>query len=268
MFFKSDYQRTGIDRLSNIRHQKYNHVEFIQIVKGKGNVLAGSHIMPMHNGAVFIIDSAQPHCTAPAAPDDYVRNCITVDRPSFDNFLNAASAAHIVDGLYKNGVCCVLPDKDTWVKIDGIFKRLDTLHKNNAPEADKFLFLLELILTLRDCSPASNTLSHDKSAVTRALRYIEYNFSNGITTAEIADALHISRYHLCHIFKKKTGLTLTEYLLDKRLAAADAMLADRSLSISDISARAGFSSESYFISKYKSRYGISPGKKRSADRVI
>lgn len=265
MYIKIDYNRIGEDRLSNIKHQKYNHIEFIQTLCDNGNVLAGSHILPMRYGAVFIIDSAKPHCTAPKNTHSYIRNCVTVDRPSFDSFISASGAREILNSLYTDGIFYAVPDKDNIEKVTGIFKEFDRLYRQNAAAADYNLQILKLILLLRDCSVLSGNYSEDRTTVGRALAYLDRNLSLGVSTQETADALHISKHYLCHVFKKKTGMTLSEYLLDRRLTLANELLSDYSLSIFDISAKVGFSSESYFISKYKQKYGIPPGKKRAED---
>lgn len=265
MYIKVDYNRDGIDRLSNIRHQKYNHIEFIQTLCDNGNVLAGSHILPMRYGAVFIIDCAKPHCTAPKDTHRYVRNCITVDKPSFDSFVKAAGAEGILHNLYSDGVFYAVPDKDNVEKVKGIFKEFDRLYRSEASDADFFLQMLKLILLLRDSSVLSDNYSEDKTTVGRALAYLDRNLALGVSTQETANALHVNKHYLCHVFKNKTGMTLSEYLLDKRLTLANELLSDPSLSIFDISTRVGFSSESYFINRYKQKYGIPPGKKRALD---
>ena len=265
MYIKVDYQRKGVDRLSNTKHQKYNHIEFIQTMCDNGNVLAGSHILPMRYGAVFIIDSSMPHCTAPKDANNYVRNCMTVDKPSFDRFINAVSANDILYDLYRDGVYFAVPDKDNIEKVKGIFKEFDRLRQAAAPETDYYYQMLKLMLLLRDSSVVSGNYSEDRTTVGKALAYLDRNLALGVSTQETAEALHINKHYLCHVFKKKTGMTLSEYLLDKRLMLANQLLSDHSLSIFDVSVRVGFSSESYFISKYKQRYGIPPGKKRALE---
>ncbi len=67
----------------------------------------------------------------------------------------------------------------------------------------------------------------------------------------------LSKDYLSQLFKKTTGLTVTEYIMKKRLSSAKQLL-DRDVSISDTAYALGFCSESYFISCFKKKYGITP----------
>jgi len=262
MFIKVECGRSGIDRLSGIKHRKFDHIEFIQTFCSDGNLLVDSHILPMRYGAVYIFDSEKPHCTSPSDPDSYIRNCVTVDRPYFDGLLRSTGADEILHPLYENGVYYTLPVKNSIPKVDSQFKKLQKLAKSNASTSDISLCLLELLILLRDNSAVIDEPQSDQGHIGRALEYIDQNYMSGIGTKEIAEHLHISKHYLCHIFKQHTGMTLTEYLLEKRLSASNELLSGQNVSIRSIAAQLGFSSESYFIAKYKERYGVTPGKHR------
>jgi len=55
-------------------------------------------------------------------------------------------------------------------------------------------------------------------------------------------AVHVSRFHFCKIFKKSTGMTLTEYVARIRIEKAMAMIADPSLRITEVVFASGFGS--------------------------
>lgn len=262
MFIKVECGRSGVDRLSGIKHRKFDHIEFIQTFCSDGNLLVDSHIIPMRYGAVYIFDSEKPHCTKPSDPDSYVRNCVTVDRPYFDGLLRATGADEILRDLCEKGVYYTMPVKSCISKVDVQLKKLQELAKSKAPTANISLCLLELLILLRDNSVAIDEPQADLGHIGRALEFIDRNYTSGIGTKEIAEHLHISKHYLCHIFKHHTGMTLTEYLLEKRLSASNELLSGQNVSIRSIAAQLGFSSESYFIAKYKERYGVTPGKHR------
>jgi AraC-like DNA-binding protein len=80
-----------------------------------------------------------------------------------------------------------------------------------------------------------------------------------LTVAQIADWLSCSSDYLSHLFKTATGESLTEYTQRSRLERAKDLLKDSELSVKEISWACGFSEESYFIRKFKDRFGLSPG---------
>lgn len=262
MYIKVECNRTGIDRLSGIKHRKYNHIEFIQTLTDGGNVLVDSHIMPMRYGAVYIFDTDKPHCTSPENPENYVRNCVTVEKPYFDQLIKATGADKILYEFSEYGVYHTLLSKSGIQRVENQFSLLASLVRSSAADADISLCLLELFVLLRDNSVSDSIPTDDAGHISIALDFINRNFSYGIGTKEVADHLHLSKHYLCHLFKQHTGMTLTEYLLDKRLSAANDLLDKQNISVRAVAEKLGFSSESYFIAKYKDRYGITPGKKR------
>ena len=87
--------------------------------------------------------------------------------------------------------------------------------------------------------------SGDKQ-ISDILDYLNKNLNSKINLEEISSKMHISKYYLCHIFKKKTGMTIFEYVLLRRLSLAKKYLKTTDMSISEISVKTGFSSFSYF----------------------
>lgn len=79
----------------------------------------------------------------------------------------------------------------------------------------------------------------------------------------IYDKLPYSREYAVKKFKKETGLTPKEFLMDHRLRLAGLMLKERpiyDLSIKEIASACGFSDPLYLSRLFKSRKGMSPKK--------
>ena len=60
------------------------------------------------------------------------------------------------------------------------------------------------------------------------------------------------------LFKKETGKSIINYLLDERLESAKMLIREGSLSLSDIAVETGFSDYNYFSRIFKKRVGVSP----------
>ncbi|MGN1058821.1 MAG: helix-turn-helix transcriptional regulator, partial [Clostridia bacterium] len=90
-------------------------------------------------------------------------------------------------------------------------------------------------------------------------KYINRNFSSvSISTGEIAGLAHISEAHLCRMFKQHEGITLTEYLINRRIAEAKQLLLNDNLLMKDVALRSGYVNEKYFYSVFKKQVGVSP----------
>ena len=82
----------------------------------------------------------------------------------------------------------------------------------------------------------------------------------------IVSRFSYDRSYMCNVFKKYTGMTMTEYLNDLRLQYAASQIKLTTGSILNISQEAGFSSVSYFNKLFKKKYGCSPRKYKSSSK--
>jgi len=84
--------------------------------------------------------------------------------------------------------------------------------------------------------------------------YVEENFRNKLFLEELADKLHISKYHLSHFIKHHLGISFQTYLSNVRLANAISLLANTEQSILEISNSSGFSDQKYMNALIKGKY--------------
>ena len=94
--------------------------------------------------------------------------------------------------------------------------------------------------------------------VHQTLQYIFYNFRKKITMQELGEKAHVSPNHLALLFKQSTGTTCMQMIADLRLQYAAKLLENPNLNIETVSTQSGFSATSYFISVFKTHYGITP----------
>ena len=90
-------------------------------------------------------------------------------------------------------------------------------------------------------------------------KLISENLSVGnLQRDELAALVHISPGYLGRIFKKETGMALTDYIIKKRISVAKQLLTKTSLSITSISEKVGISYSSYFTKLFKEQVGMTP----------
>lgn len=98
--------------------------------------------------------------------------------------------------------------------------------------------------------------------VGRVQQYVEHHFGENITVANLAKLVFTSESTLNRLFKKETDSTPFEYLIETRVAKAKIMLRRKDISITNISFRCGFNSNSHFTSCFKRITGVSPSEYR------
>ncbi len=75
---------------------------------------------------------------------------------------------------------------------------------------------------------------------------------------DMARSLHLSPYHLSHLFKESTGISITEYMAARRIHQAVRLLTTTDKPVSWIAEAVGLLNVSYFCKLFKSHMGIPP----------
>lgn len=81
--------------------------------------------------------------------------------------------------------------------------------------------------------------------------YLNEHCTEDLTLDEVAKLAGFSKYHFSRLFKQFTNVTFYKYLNQKRISHAEMLLADPSISITEVALRSGFSSLSAFIRMFK-----------------
>ncbi len=91
--------------------------------------------------------------------------------------------------------------------------------------------------------------------VASAKQFVQSHVEEPITLAQVVQHVNVSRFYFCKLFKKATGMTLTEYVSRVRVEKAKTLLVDPSLRISEVVFAAGFGSIPRFNSVFKRYVG-------------
>lgn len=95
------------------------------------------------------------------------------------------------------------------------------------------------------------------------LDYINVHYAEDLNLENMASYIGFSKYHFSRLFKQYTNLTFNDYLTYRRIKAAEELLADASIPITEVSMRAGFASISTFNRLFKESKNCTPREFRS-----
>ena len=109
-------------------------------------------------------------------------------------------------------------------------------------------------------NPEVTDLSED-TLYQSIIQYIESHIDEDLSLDLLAEKLHVSKFHISHIFTDTNGLPLHKYITKKRLdMCRDAILSGQDISI--VASAYGFSDYSVFYRAFTKEYGKSPKKYR------
>jgi|GEM_PF-3868805 len=98
----------------------------------------------------------------------------------------------------------------------------------------------------------------EETVVTFAESYVREHFNRDIQLAEMANRVSMNYSYFSRLFKERTGLTFTAYLIKVRMEEARKLLQDPTLRINEVSDRVGYGNLYHFSRAFKNYFGMSP----------
>lgn len=98
--------------------------------------------------------------------------------------------------------------------------------------------------------------------VVLCVNYIFENLHKKITVSELAEHTGLNASYLSRLFKTETGVSVSEYVITKKIAAAKSMLKYTDQPITEIAETLAFASQSHFTKTFRELEGITPKKYR------
>lgn len=141
-------------------------------------------------------------------------------------------------------------------KLTSIYHVFHTGAVVREPLLSKYLndIMTEFMLYLPN---GKNAHSYSNTAE-EAMTYINEHFTEEISVPDLAARAGLSHYYFIRAFKRETGFTPHEYIINTRIATAQYLLKNTRLTIKDICYQTGFSCESIFCTAFKNRLGMTP----------
>ena len=175
-----------------------------------------------------------------------------------------------MNGIYKKyvergGTPCF-----TSVHLDSYLQKLDTMYEIAASSdhiKDMKLYeqLTSLLTLLMEDSwaPASeNKHPTGRRSLQDVKEYIDLHFNEKILLDDLADRFYINKYYLTRVFKEQFGLSISHYIMQKRITHAKHLLRFSDHSIEQIASMCGMDDANYFSRVFRKIEGVSPGEFR------
>lgn len=101
--------------------------------------------------------------------------------------------------------------------------------------------------------------------IVQIINKINQEYASISSVAELAEKMNYSKNYISQYFKAHMNMGLHDFLVMKKLSVAATKLISGK-SVTDVAFECGFGSTAYFISVFKARYGMTPGKYMSENR--
>ena len=158
----------------------------------------------------------------------------------------------------------VVPSLERGEIRDSFFKLLKAFSRENpASHAESISYLYKIYSDIISISEREYLSSPSIATVRLAKNIIDDSFTSpNLSVETVAAEIGVSEVYLRRLFNAEFGTSPSQYIIAKRIANAEALMKEKTLSIEECAKQSGFSSLQYFSRIYKAKKGISPGKAR------
>lgn len=221
----------------------HDSVEITVVTKGTCHVRINAEEKLLEPGTILFVDRFDVHDYQPNIGNEY--------------YVVLISAKYLDDmnGFSKKTLPTFLYRQDAYEKIKEFLDYCYPLW-GSSNRAFRMGFINTLLgLLTRYYDLCDRDIKHDARVITKALKYINQNYSEEITLDLLVDKFGYTKTYFSTLFKKFTGMNLREYINRRRIGEFERiMLQNPDLPICKASILCGYRSPNTFYraySKYK-----------------
>ena len=124
--------------------------------------------------------------------------------------------------------------------------------------------LLDYICSMACCSGETDRTVNEGDIIDEIQAFLEDNYYCEISLNELAATKYfMNPNYLSRLFKARTGMGFSKYLLGLRMKKVEELLENGDMNINEVALMVGYTSPSYFIQNFKKYFGRTPGTQRN-----
>lgn len=251
----------------SVQHYHDSYEIYLQL-SGKRYVFWDNICYTMEPGDLMVFKPFDLHYAKSREVDYFERYVLNFQKEIFNGILSRDECEILLNKIDS----CVIRLKAEQVRaLKEDFVRVDQYKGQNGFLAKKILYsaVLQLVMHMIQCTDKSESVDRVKIApqIVEALRYTDKHYRENLTLDEIAEMVHVSKYHFCRMFRAATGASYIKYLNTLRLTKVHSLLLETDESIDEIAKETGVSSAANLSRTFRNEYGKSPREFRKSRRI-
>ncbi|WP_217597393.1 AraC family transcriptional regulator [Cohnella sp. GbtcB17] len=109
-----------------------------------------------------------------------------------------------------------------------------------------------------DASVVKSRAGKERLLIRQVKELISQKLDRDISLQLLAGEVYLHPKYLSDLFKRETGVNLSDYVTERRMAKAKHLLRSTTLRIGDVASMCGLPNSKYFASRFKQRTGCTP----------
>ena len=231
--------------------------------KATGNIKIEGISYDLTSGDIILLNYNELHCVD-IQSEFCERITIYLDESIYRNYSEQVNNLLSIFYRRKNGEGNLIPA--SIVRAYGIDVLIEEIKEHSAqqhPVSELVTFgkITELLSRLDQTSAqrleSEVTTYNNNPVVAQVIKYINLHFTEDISCDSIAEQMYLSKYYLGRLFKEVVGISLWNYIINRRLLNFNDLIR-QNYPVEEACSKSGFHNYSNFYRLYKSRMGISP----------
>ena len=262
------YKEEPIDSKIRFLHC-HDGYEVLMMKRGNVGMQIEDRMITLQPGDIVLIPPYVFHFACQQSSDTYCRVVLNMKETVIQSLIASdESYRHITDVFYQT------PDYHIHVNGSTLRQLIDlacALEAASGSKADAYganilskslLSIILVILNRQAASSVAPILPQTQApsmpkVVTDVIHYVDQNLAGDLSVSGIAESVHLNSVYLTRLFRQYSGLSLQQYIIEKRLAEAKRMLRNGQ-SPTDVCYACGFNNYSNFSRTFTNHVKISP----------
>ncbi len=247
-----DKRFTQVGDVTRDEDHIHDFFEIYLNLSGDVSFLVEDHLYPIGRGDIIVTAPNEIHRCL------YHSNCL---HEHFCIWIRALPfATDPLRAQFEKNKLLVLPDEEKERMIEACFAFYRSRSEQSPhpfAAAKSFFEILELLCLDRHDPIEAQSLPSDFSEI---IQYISRHFTEpSCTIAHICDTFYLSKSTICRRFRQYFQTTPSDYIEAKRFSEAKKLLS-AGQSVQNACLNSGFSDCSYFIMRFRKKFGVTPYK--------
>jgi AraC-like DNA-binding protein len=248
--------------------QSHANYEIFYFHEGRGNYLIGDKIHVLAAGDLIIMHGMTLHC--PNAKNDehfkYVRSLLNFEPEYIRKAMEHLFTVNILGPFEELRNYKVNLQGEERAEFEAI---LHTMHRFHTRKDEVYLnrfhlAFIDLLFMVYNCfkqpiEQKEECSSQKERRVQELITFLEEHYTEDINMEDLEKYLYVNKYYLSRIFREVTGVTIFNYLYQRRVNQAKIMfLMHKKRSVTDVSYQLGFKHLTHFSRVFRQYEGCTP----------
>ena len=133
---------------------------------------------------------------------------------------------------------------------------MENLHRNSLYGREEMMEYAGVLV--RKAVQYRQYINKSDSVTSQVCAYIDAHYREEIHREELGELVFLNTDYLSRIFRKEKGISISNYIIQKRVEEAKKLLTQSTLPINTVSLYVGYSNFSYFTKMFKDNTGYAP----------